>query len=86
MLMCVVPVYDGPLGWLVQRLDHDTTHVSKWSRHEWLNTLEAHGFEVIASGGIIRRLIAGRFYLHLTHPERVMRHVGSAFWYVARKP
>jgi hypothetical protein len=27
MLMCVVPVYDGPLGWLVQRLDHDTTHV-----------------------------------------------------------
>jgi len=42
VLLGVVPVYDGPLGWLVRRLDHDPTHVSKFSRWEWLAELERH--------------------------------------------
>jgi SAM-dependent methyltransferase len=46
-LIGVVPVYDGPLGWLVYRLDHDPTHIWKWSRHEWMEVLRRHGFEVL---------------------------------------
>jgi SAM-dependent methyltransferase len=86
VLIAMVPVYDGPLGWLVERLDHDPTHVSKWPRGRWLQTLEAHGFEVLATGGAIRRLLFGRWYLHVTAPAWLWRHAGSAFWFVARAP
>lgn len=86
VLIGVVPVYDGPLGWVVTLLDKDPTHVSKWPRKEWLTTLREHGFSVVESGGIIRRLVFRRFYLHLTRPQFIMRHAGSALWFVARKP
>lgn len=85
VLIAVVPVYDGPLGWLVTALDKDTTHVSKWGRGQWLETLRACGFEVVEWGGIIRRLLGGRWYMHLTRPQGVLRPIGSALYYVARK-
>jgi hypothetical protein len=50
-LIAVVPVYDGPLGWLVRRLDHDPTHVWKLGRREWIRILHRHGFEIVDSGG-----------------------------------
>jgi SAM-dependent methyltransferase len=81
----VVPVYDGPLGWLVRRLDHDPTHLWKWSRHEWADRLRRQRFEIVESGGIIRRLLMKRWYLHATRPTPILRRVGSAFWFVARK-
>lgn len=84
VLIAVVPVYDGPLGWLVELLDKDETHVSKWGRGRWLDTLRRHGFEVVEYGGIIRRLVAGR-YLHLTGPQWLLRGTGSALYFVARK-
>jgi hypothetical protein len=65
-------------------LDKDATHVSKWSRAVWLDCLRLHGFEIVASGGIIRRLLMGRWYLHLTRPSTLLRRVGSALWFVAR--
>src|SRR5262245_5652388 len=83
-LIGVVPVYDGPLGWLVYRLDHDPTHIWKWPRRSWIDALQQHGFEVVASGGIIRRLLMGR-YLHVTWPAPVLRRIGSALWFVAKK-
>jgi SAM-dependent methyltransferase len=85
-LVAVVPVYDGPLGWLVRLLDRDPTHVSKWPRARWLDTLERHRFEVVASGGVLRRLVLKRWYIHLTRPAWLWRPVGSALWFVARKP
>ena len=84
-LIAVVPVYDGPLGWLVHRLDHDPTHLWKWSRHAWGAALRRHGFQVIDSGGILRRLLMKRWYLHATWPAPIWRRVGNAVWFVARK-
>jgi SAM-dependent methyltransferase len=81
----VVPVSDGPLGWLVRRLDRDPTHLWKWSRHAWTDRLERHGFEIVESGGIIRRLLMGRWYLHATRPAPILRRIGSALWFVARR-
>lgn len=86
VLVGVVPVYDGPLGWLVRLLDRDPTHVSKWPRDAWIRTLERHGFDIVASGGILRRLVFGRWYLHLTRPAWLWRRGGSALWFVARAP
>jgi SAM-dependent methyltransferase len=83
-LVAVVPVYDGPLGWLVRRLDRDPTHLWKWSRDAWVDRLAQHGFELIESGGIVRRLVWKRWYLHVTRPAAILRRVGSAFWFVAR--
>lgn len=85
VLIAVVPVYDGPLGWLVRRLDHDPTHVSKWSRVAWLAKLREHGFEIVEHGGILRKLIFSRWYLHVTGPQPLLRRAGSALWFVARK-
>jgi SAM-dependent methyltransferase len=84
VLVAVVPVYDGPLGWLVERLDRDPTHVAKWTRRQWVAALERHGFEVLATGGVLRRLMFGRWYVHLTRPARLWRRAGSAFWFAAR--
>lgn len=84
VLIAVVPVYDGPLGAIVRMLDHDPTHVSKWSRAAWLEKLEMHGFEVVEHGGILRKLLFSRWYLHLTWPQAVLRRAGSAIWFVAR--
>jgi SAM-dependent methyltransferase len=83
-LAAVVPVYDGPLGWLVRRLDRDPTHLWRWSRRAWVERLERHGFELVESGGIIRRLVLARWYVHLTRPAALLRQIGSAFWFVAR--
>ncbi|HEX5720533.1 MAG TPA: class I SAM-dependent methyltransferase [Thermoanaerobaculia bacterium] len=82
-LIAVVPVYDGPLGWLVTLLDKDPTHVTKESRHFWLRKLAAAGFEVREWGGVLRRLV-GSHYVHLTRPQALLRRIGSALYFVAR--
>ena len=84
-LIGVVPVYDGPLGWLVTLLDKDPTHVTKESRRFWLRKLKETGFEVREWGGILRRLVGSR-YVHLTGPQPLLRRIGSALYFVARKP
>lgn len=83
-LIGVVPVYDGPLGWLVRRLDKDPTHVTKQSRRFWLSKLAGAGFEVREWGGILRKLV-GSYYVHLTVPQVLLRRLGSAIYFVARK-
>jgi SAM-dependent methyltransferase len=85
VLIAAVPVYDGPLGWLVRRLDRDPTHVTKWGREDWRRALERQGFEIADWGGIVRRLVARRFNLHVTSPKLPLRWLGSAIWIVARK-
>lgn len=84
-LIGVVPVYDGPLGWLVTLLDKDPTHVTKEARRFWLRQLIEAGFEIREWGGLLRRLVGSR-YVHLTAPQPLLRPVGSAVYFVARKP
>lgn len=84
-LIGVVPVYDGPLGWLVRRLDKDPTHVFKEGRHWWIDKLASQGFELLECGGILRKLVARSYYLHLTCPQSVLRSTGVAIYFVARR-
>lgn len=84
-LMGVVPVYDGPLGWLVHLLDKDETHVTKRGRGFWLQALAGAGLEVVRWGGINRKLV-GKRYVHITRPQTLLRRVGTAMFFVARKP
>ena len=86
VLIATVPVYDGPLGWLVNSLDHDPTHRWKWSRQKWLETLRRHEFEIVEYGGVIRYLVPCGFYLHFTRPQFLLRRIGSALYFVVRKP
>ena len=65
LFLFVVPVYDGPLGWAVQALDKDPTHVHKHGRNTWLDWA-AERFEVIEWHGIFRYLVPGGYYIHLT--------------------
>jgi len=84
-LIGIVPVYDGPLGWLVRRLDHDPTHVHKLSRKDWRDKLKKYNFQIVAFGGVIRKLMWSRWYLHLTWPQFLLRPIGSAYYFVAQK-
>ncbi len=60
-----VPVYDGPIGILVEAMDLDPTHVHKLGRDAWVKAAEANGFEVLRWLGIVRYFVGQRFYLHL---------------------
>ena len=84
-LFAVVPVYDTVLGPITRLLDHDPTHVWKLSRRDWRDRVRAHKFEIVEWGGIIRRLVWGRWYLHLTSPQFFLRHCCSAIYVVAKK-
>jgi SAM-dependent methyltransferase len=86
MLVGVVPVYDGPLGPVVRALDRDPTHVSKLGRADWLQRLRRHGFDVIEHGGILRKLVLSRWYVHVTRPQFLLRRAGSALYFAARTP
>jgi len=58
-----VPVYDGPLGPLVQALDKDPTHLHKWPRGDWIDATARNGFDVMHWAGLFRYFLAGRRYL-----------------------
>lgn len=60
--LVVVPVYDGPLGWITGLLDKDPTHLHKESRKYWLELTGRH-FEVIEWQGFLRKLLFKRWYL-----------------------
>ena len=60
-----VPVYDGPVGVLVEAMDLDPTHVHKLGRNDWVKAAEANGFGVLRWLGIVRYFVGKRFYLHL---------------------
>jgi SAM-dependent methyltransferase len=78
----VVPVYDGPLGWIVRWLDYDPTHVNKWSRKAWM-TVVSERFDVVDSLGIFRYLFPGGVYAHI--PTVWLRNVSPAVLITVRK-
>jgi SAM-dependent methyltransferase len=77
----VVPVYDGPLGWLVHLLDRDRTHIHKHSRQWWLRWVGQY-LQVESWQGIFRYLLGG-YYIHW--PTRWFRFAAPAIVIVARK-
>ena len=81
--LVVVPVYDGPLGWLTRLLDKDPTHLHKTSRRYWLD-LAARHLELVAWQGFLRKLIWGRWYLNL--PMTRLRALAPAVALVLRRP
>ena len=76
----VVPVYDGLSGPLIRALDRDPTHVHRRGRAFWLD-LAARHFVVQRWRGIVRYLVLGRFYLHVT--TRLLRRHAPAIAVVA---
>ncbi len=77
----VVPVYDGPMGPVIQLLDHDPTHVHKKSRDFWLGWAETH-FEICEWHGIFRYLFPAGVYLH--REMKALRQFAPAIAVVAR--
>lgn len=62
IIVLTVPVYDGPLGWLVDRMDKDQSHVHRQERKFWLKEVEKN-FSIISNIGIWRYFFFQRFYL-----------------------
>lgn len=81
--LVVVPVYDGPLGWLTGLLDKDPTHLHKQSRRYWLELSGRH-FDLIEWQGFLRKLLFGRWYLHL--PMRRLRSIAPAVGLLLQRP
>ena len=82
LFVFTVPVYDGPLGWLVHRLDKDPTHVHKRGRDFWLGQL-APRFELLRYTGVWRYFLPGGLYLNVM--SRLSRRVTTAVLVVARR-
>lgn len=83
VLAITVPVYDGPLGWLVNRLDKDETHTYRRSRDFWLDEVSKR-FEILDHIGIWRYFFFHYFYLNLM--SRMTRRITPALMIIARKP
>jgi SAM-dependent methyltransferase len=81
-LVFVVPVYDGPTGPLIRRLDRDPTHLHKHSRQFWLEWV-ASGFRIVEWWGVYRYLLPGGAYVHW--PTKVLRHWTPAVAVVAER-
>jgi SAM-dependent methyltransferase len=77
-----VPVYDGPLGRLVNRLDRDVTHINRFPRRFWLEWARRH-FEIDYWSGAFRYLLPGGYYIHWT--SHTLRHVSPAVVVIARQ-
>ena len=77
VLAIAVPVYDTPVGRLAGRLDKDPTHVHKLSRYEWLDRLDAAGFEQHSLAGhpalLLRRTVVPALVL-ARHPALQLGH------------
>lgn len=82
LLVLTVPVYDGPLGWLVRRLDTDPTHVHRRERRFWLEQVSRR-FVIRDILGVWRYFFFNRFYLNWV--SRPARHLATAILIVAEK-
>jgi len=82
LLVVTMPVYDGPLGRLVDRLDRDETHVHRRGRDFWLEQLSA-GFALRRFTGIWRYFALDRWYLNIV--SRASRGVTPAILLVAER-
>lgn len=63
VMVAVIPVYDGVMGWAVGLIDRDPTHLHRWGRRAWVDRLEAAGLSVRRIKGIVRIPLPG-YFLH----------------------
>jgi SAM-dependent methyltransferase len=82
LLAFTVPVYDGPLGPLVDRLDKDKTHLHRRGRDFWLERLPPR-FRLQRYTGIWRHYVAG---VYLNRVSRLSRRITTAILVLAEKP
>lgn len=83
VLAITVPVYDGPLGWLVNILDKDDTHTYRRPRGFWLDQVSKR-FDILDYVGIWRYFFFHRYYLNVM--SRATRRITPAMMILARKP
>jgi SAM-dependent methyltransferase len=82
LLAFTVPVYDGPLGPLVGRLDRDETHVHRRGRDFWLDRLPPR-FRLQRYTGVWRYFLLG---VYLNRVSRLSRRLATAILVLAEKP
>ena len=82
LIIAVVPVYDGPLGRTVRRLDNDPTHLHKCSRKFWLDLVSRY-FQLLEWKGIFRKLFFGKHYIYFH--TFTLRRISPAIIMVLRK-
>ncbi|NOH00766.1 MAG: class I SAM-dependent methyltransferase [Chloroflexi bacterium] len=82
ILALTVPVYDGPLGWMVDMLDRDETHNYRRSREFWLAEVSKR-FAVLDYVGIWRYFFFNRFYLNVL--SKSTRRITPAVMILAKK-
>jgi len=83
LLVFTVPVYDGPIGYLVQKLDQDETHVHKESRFFWLEYLNGTSFSTVYWTGVWRYFVFKRVYLN--YLSCITRRWTPAIMVIAKK-
>jgi SAM-dependent methyltransferase len=81
ILAISVPVYDGPVGILVDAMDTDPLHLQKLGREEWVGQCQANGLRVLRWTGIVRTFLAGKVALHVQ--SRRLRRVSPAILVLA---
>ena len=82
IFFCAVPVYDGSLGWLAEKLDRDETHINKWSRNRWLGIFSS-SFNVSETWGAVRYSFGQLGYFYMAKPW--LFRWGQAILVVMRK-
>jgi SAM-dependent methyltransferase len=82
LFIFTIPVYDGPLGWLVRYLDQDPTHIHRCGRDFWLRHLPPP-FTLTYYTGVWRYFFFKRFYLNQV--SRLSRRWTPAILVVAEK-
>ena len=83
LLVFTVPVYDGPIGYLVQKLDQDETHIHKKGRFFWLEYLNSTSFSTVYWTGVWRYFIFKRVYLNCL--SYISRRWTPAIMVIAKK-
>ena len=82
LLVFTVPVYDGPIGWLVNLLDKDQTHNYRCPRAFWLNKIK-NKFTLLEYTGIWRYFLLNRYYINQLSSST--RRITPAIMIVAKK-
>ena len=82
ILAITVPVFDGLVGKVVRRLDHDPTHVWQRGRSLWERSLEDHGLALVRSIGLWRYLLPWHRYLFFG--SRFLYRVSPAVMLIGR--
>ena len=79
VLVVSVPVYDGPVGWLVRLLDKDPTHVHKRARRFWLRDCFGEQFELVRWLGLWRYYLGRYWHARATLGRRASPAIAMAW-------